>query len=396
MLLCSALVGETTTMRSSAITCMCLLILENRNNQVLLSIAVQLIPTVTMLLQEQSPDQTKAVLSYVKVCCAVLSKDVLEANLAQLVHASTTGLGDQKGKFASRCRGIMRKLFSRVDVETLSNVVPEQDLSLLEYISRQNRRTMRKREKRSVNVDKMLGSDSDSSDGEDSDDDAKSTFTMARPTASSNKRVEEDYRLQARPKAVRARDSMKMGSGMPSSLDDLLDDQPSSSYGHTVERKAAVRGNGRGEKRALEDTDKDKDEDEDYSVMVTKDGKVVIKEKVVAPVIVDKTPAPEEMVVNEPVHQVTHEETKESKKRKLNLKEPGEEYRSKKTGGDVWKKGMLEPHAYIPLDARLFSKKNHAQAVEHFGVVVKSGKKTQVEKTANWKGRHKMKRGKSN
>ena len=36
---------------------------------------------------------------------------------------------------------------------------------------------------------------------------------------------------------------------------------------------------------------------------------------------------------------------------------------------------MLEPHAYIPLDARLLNKKNHKEAVAHFGVVVKSGKK---------------------
>jgi hypothetical protein len=33
---------------------------------------------------------------------------------------------------------------------------------------------------------------------------------------------------------------------------------------------------------------------------------------------------------------------------------------------------MLEPHAFIPLDPRLLSKKHHREAVSHFGVVVKS------------------------
>ena len=44
-----------------------------------------------------------------------------------------------------------------------------------------------------------------------------------------------------------------------------------------------------------------------------------------------------------------------NKKQRI-TKNPGEEYRSKKAGGDVWKKGMLQPHAYIPLDPKLFSK----------------------------------------
>ena len=32
---------------------------------------------------------------------------------------------------------------------------------------------------------------------------------------------------------------------------------------------------------------------------------------------------------------------------------------------------MLEPHAYIPLDPRMLSKKNTSSAVAHFGTVVK-------------------------
>jgi len=35
-------------------------------------------------------------------------------------------------------------------------------------------------------------------------------------------------------------------------------------------------------------------------------------------------------------------------------REPGEEYRSKKSGGDVWRKGMLEPHAFIPLGEKKY------------------------------------------
>ena len=56
------------------------------------------------------------------------------------------------------------------------------------------------------------------------------------------------------------------------------------------------------------------------------------------------------------------------------VRAPGEEYRAKNAGGDVWKKGMLEPHAYIPLDPRLLNRKNHREAVSTFGAVVSGGK----------------------
>lgn len=59
-----------------------------------------------------------------------------------------------------------------------------------------------------------------------------------------------------------------------------------------------------------------------------------------------------------------------AQRRKFNLRDPGAEYRAKNAGGDVWKKGALQPHAYIPLDPRLLSKKHKAAAVEHFGQVV--------------------------
>ena len=83
-----------------------------------------------------------------------------------------------------------------------------------------------------------------------------------------------------------------------------------------------------------------------------------------------------------------------NKRKKLNLKEPGIEYKSKKSGGDVWKKGMLEPHAFIPLDARLLSKKHYKEAIDHFGVVVKNGKKSnkQKEKEIMIKNRNKKRK----
>jgi ribosomal RNA-processing protein 12 len=51
----------------------------------------------------------------------------------------------------------------------------------------------------------------------------------------------------------------------------------------------------------------------------------------------------------------------------------GAAYKSKKAGGDVKKKGQkYEPYAYVPLDARDFTKKNRGKAVSKMSSVVRS------------------------
>ena len=61
MKLCSALVAETSLMRSAAVTGFCLLLLEKRDNEEVVDQCRQLIPSVCLLLQEETADQSKAV-----------------------------------------------------------------------------------------------------------------------------------------------------------------------------------------------------------------------------------------------------------------------------------------------------------------------------------------------
>lgn len=49
---------------------------------------------------------------------------------------------------------------------------------------------------------------------------------------------------------------------------------------------------------------------------------------------------------------------------------PGATFKAKKAGGDVQKKGQLEPYAYIPLDPKLLSKKHRHEASRTFDAVV--------------------------
>lgn len=53
-------------------------------------------------------------------------------------------------------------------------------------------------------------------------------------------------------------------------------------------------------------------------------------------------------------------------KRKRDDGDAGKEYRAKKAGGDMKKKGKLEPYAYIPLDPKLMAKRNKRNAVDRY------------------------------
>lgn len=419
--LCSGIAGETSVMRSAAVTGLCLLVLEHRGDSELMKSAAELLPTVCFLLRDECPEETRAVLSYVRVCAAVLpTKGPLEGALPQIVFSFSDGLGSHKSKYSSRVRAIMRKLFQRVDTATLRDLLSEPDKALLEYIERRARKAARKKDVHMVDsnrIDKMLGSDSEDSD--DDGDDTRSFRGTSKAGTISGRSIKtktaigkedkekEDHRLASRPKAVKVND---VRNNIPSSLEDLLDDQPASYLGirqpTTIgkERLMVPSGSGQGSRSGTKNPrdaamSKPDDEDDEYTVAVTADGRVVVQAREdlstagpagseragVTPGVLGGRKGAREEAEAESVKAAAAEAAMKKRQR---LKEPGEEYRSRKAGGDVWKKGMLEPHAYIPLDPRLLNKKNQKEAVAHFGAVVKSGKKARISENQNGRKGH--------
>jgi ribosomal RNA-processing protein 12 len=221
--------------------------------------------------------------------------------------------------------------------------------------------------------------------------------------------VDEDPRLAHRPKAIRVKDVV---TALPATLDDLLDDQPASYTTAQLSRNSASADHQRGRKRGAEaahgiakrgqDTrdPEQADDDEDneaFEVVVSKDGKITVQardtETVTGHKQGDKMSNGKGSALRGKVRTRPTDDDEEDTSRNLHkadavggkrqrVRAPGEEYRSKKSGGDIWRRGMLQPHAYIPLDPRLLSKKNHKEAVEKFGAVVNapkgSGGKKQV------------------
>jgi len=66
---------------------------------------------------------------------------------------------------------------------------------------------------------------------------------------------------------------------------------------------------------------------------------------------------------------------------------PGASFKAKHAGGDVQKKGQLEPYAYIPLDPKLLSKKHRREATGKFSAIIGGAQKSGGGRRQNKGGR---------
>lgn len=368
--LCSAIVAETTTMRSSAVISICLLMMEHSENEVLVQNIVSLYPSLSLLLTENCVEQTRAFLQYTKIMCSIISPSTLKEIYPSIADNIFNNIDRLKTKFASRIRGILRKIIHKFQhedggIEYVREHIPLPDQALLDYILKQTRKQekARKRKRDQKHKDK-ISSTYEYLMGSDSEDDDIEETVKSEPDDEDAMVV--DSRFPSRAKATNANTAITHAH-LPSSLDDLINNDSNvlMNAAHTKMSKA----NARKASEVNEEADEEK-----YAVDFNADGVLIVKEKKV------------EVDVVTPV--VTAEEEKDvgcsyNKRgtgpaaKKKRVYEAGEEYRAKKgTGGDVWKNGQLEPHAFIPLDSRMLTKKNTSSAVEQYSAVVKNGRNT--------------------
>jgi len=370
----SGIVAETSGMRSAVIIGLCILVTQKREDPTLLQNISALSPTIMLLLQEHCVEQTRAILTFLKVCVSVLNEDML-MELVPVLLPSILGdsLGPQlKTKFSQRVRSIIRKLSQRVHEDSLRSFVPESDLALLDYICKQARRSRKKKDTMLYNqkLERMMIGDSDDDDGDSSDEEDGGGKADSSRKGRSHQRV----------KAIKSSDAMETDD-LPSDLNDLLE---GSYQVPAVFGDQGGSGKMEGKKRVTSSSMDVDDDDDDYLVQVNKQGQVLVIPKLV------KQPETKNDEMEE--RDITSVQAAKAAKAlaisgasgaepisKKRTHEPGEEYRSKKAGGDVWKKGMLEPHAYFPLDAKLLTKKNQDQAVSHIGIAV-NGQTTKTNK----------------
>jgi ribosomal RNA-processing protein 12 len=336
----------------------------------LLTSITQLLPTVLLLLKEESIEETRAILSFTKMCVSVIPRDTLLELLPVIVESilvDNLGSGSEDGKlkakFSAKIRSLVRKAWQRVGEDAIRPLLPAGDAALLDYIQRQGRRTISKRERRQKKSGAKGSEDGDESNEDSDSDDSEEEEGRQEETKRGKK--------PTRTKAIRASDFV--GAGLPSSLQDLLEDQTAPGGKKSRGAESTAAGG-------------DADEDEEYHVQFSKDGRVMLVPKESKTVVAHSAQTAAEGMELElggekaaNRFQSDKEDKKESSKKRT--REPGEEYRSKKAGGDVWRKGMLEPHAYIPLDARMLTKKNEKNAISHLGIAVQNATKRRLKES---------------
>eukprot|EP01033_Poteriospumella_lacustris_P008060 gene8060-5803_t len=375
--------------------------------------------------------QAKALLSLFKLVCTYATREVLTLDeVAAVLHFVARSLGAVKHKFTARVRALYRKVMRKHlrpagDADgsgdgnadeaeaALRRAVPAEDAALFDYLLRlQRKRTRRLQQQKTVYrrekfarharatdaaYDRLMNSDSeDDAEDEDEDDELDGD---TRPFAGASLRGSvrgggrgaelrsavarsilgsvrlggddaggdadgdaadeaggadaEDFRLQKKKRFVATRSVATK-----------------SRFGGTRGARSVAGGGGAFDH---DDVDEDADgargrgADDRFELIVGDDGRLVRGSAKMKRLLQEKHAA---AAAQSHWRQQKKDAKEAAQRRKFNLRDPGAEYRAKNAGGDVWKKGALQPHAYIPLDPRLLSKKHKAAAVEHFGQVV--------------------------
>lgn len=154
----------------------------------------------------------------------------------------------------------------------------------------------------------------------------------------------------------------------PEHLFDQLEDEPLDLLDRQKTRSALQSSNTK-RKKGLEE---EPEIDSDGRLIIREDGELMTK----------KPAHPESDARSEAGSYLSRNSRKTQKRQKTSESESGwaytgSEYASKKAGGDVKKKGKLEPYAYWPLDRKLMSRRPQHRAAAKKGMasVVKLTKK---------------------
>lgn len=464
----------------------------------LVAAAIECLDSLLPLLREEVPEQSKAVLVFLRLVLLMADRDQAAVLLGPVVSAVTRGLGGLKAKFSAKVRGIFRKLLRKVDEAELRAVTPAADIALLDYIGREHRKSLRKKllkkqlrqQHQAAGLagadlyERMMAADSDvdeEADAAEMEEEpaapgrgttvrggkttrgsvvSRKTGRLQTQAGSVRGRGEEDedeeeaaggredYRFQSRKvRGLRAKDFQL---DEPVTLADLIDGRRRPRR-EPPQNGRSLKKRGRETEEAEEEADSDLPDDEDleavpeprrpqqqrkqrgsvdnpfpahqphkkqrlgpqaaqtlsaqalpqqtsdpvssgrpdsrreddrFQVVLGRDGRLKIQERPL------ELSAPASSALGQlsqtgrslagqsrrapslQSNSAPGPQRPQKKKAGLRLKRPGIEYKAKKAGGDVWRKGQVQPHAFIPLDPRLLSRKHTASAVEHFGYVV--------------------------
>jgi len=401
----AALGAKTTHMRSAAVMALSRLTFEYARHDVTVqSLLPSLMQTVAFLFDDSSREVTKSVIGFVRVCVAAMSADQLEPLLPEVV-GGIMKYNKGRDRFRAKIKIILKKLVRVYGYDAIAPLVPEKDTRLITHMRKLTERTARRkaaglqdgRSDAHNNFDDMMESDEDDSDDGRTFMTGVTGFTkMTSMTGKSMKHSSNDRSVKSKSVVSGARSTMtsksaKSVSGprikaelqgeildmldaskMANSVrfadtnmhdndfsddDDGMDDMQFDNQGRIIISEGLQKVSGG---KGADDYDSD-DDDENLQLKAGGGGKRRRVSKF------------ESVKVAKAERDAANNARKQSKKAESSI---GSAYKSKKAGGDVKKKGQkYEPYAYVPLNAKDYSKKNRSNAVSKMSTVVRSNKR---------------------
>ncbi|KAD6455114.1 hypothetical protein E3N88_09820 [Mikania micrantha] len=342
------LAGETPHMIGAAVKGMARLTYEFND---LLSNAFIVLPSTLLLLQRKSREINKASLGFLKVLVAKSQAEGLQTHMRGMVEAILRWQSSSKNHFKAKVKQLLEMLVKKCGLVAVKEVMPEEHMKLLTNIRKINER---KERKHSANTEETKSRPSKATTSRllsrwnhtkifsDFSDEKTDNGNSEDMTFAGRRSSKKSSFKSKRAKRRLAEDSYEELEDEPL---DLLDREKTRSSLRSFDSL----------KRKLQSIDEPE---------IDADGRLIISED-------DRRETTEAATGSDSDILRSVASQKTEKRRKTSQSGwayTGSEYSSKKAGGDLKRKGKLEPYAYWPLDRKMVSRRPEHRATARKGM----------------------------
>ena len=398
-ILLGAVAARTPHMRSAAVMAMSRVVFERRHCEVTRGMVGEVLEVVCVLFREKAREVIKSAVGFVRVAVASMSPADLEPRLGDVVEGLLLW-NSGKDRFRAKIKIILKRLVRMYGHEAVSAHVPSSDQRLITHIRKVAERERRKRQR-----DGGEGGDDDFEgmmDEGERDSDGGRTFMSGMTGMTRRTGVTAMSGVTGRTGRTGATaETMRTGKTGKTSQSNVTRDgkltggiQIKSGVVDMLDAGDGVKWVGDEEGDGFdfggESNDDDVMEFDEAGRLVVNDGwdsdgtgggrddddAPTLLDAANSAQALDKNASGESLGVHRPMKYERAQEVAASSSRKRARLDassaPGASFKSKRSGGDVRKKGAAyEPYAYIPLDGKGYTKRHRGRTVEMMGAVVR-------------------------
>ncbi|KAI9247319.1 NUC173 domain-containing protein [Sporodiniella umbellata] len=348
----------------------------------------ELLQTVNVLAASNNREIVKGAIGYVKVCIVILDAGIVQPQLPSIVHSLLKCLQQHRSHFKVKVRHLFERLIRKFGFDTVANLMPEDDRKMINNV--QKRRLRAKRKKTATQEDSddednehsartvakkgafqdayeevLYGSDSEIDD--DSDNEMVQTVKAAAETLKQQKK-KKAKQMQQQQAFIREDEDSPLDFLDRSALGHISSSKPTQRK--VKNNKGAFAENDDGRLVIAEpikggDQAEDDEAAEDYYMQHVTNPDGFVRDKR------NRIKFKKGKDATEDSMEVDDEEGSKKKKVTQRFEKIGKEFRSKKAGGDVKRKGQVDPYSYVPLSKVVKKKGRRDQKVTYTGRVKK-------------------------